>query len=864
MRWSATFVFVGLVCTLAVLGWTDAVEAAEPIPPADKLVYDPISTEARKLGRLDKYDAIETQSVKVSLGALTLQAKVPVRAEAYDPVPISYQLIGEPGANDRVAVEAVAFEPASQRQGRHLYDLALPGAMGVKVEYLGSQTGVYDLDRVKRLTPTSRHDTFPPYVLEPFVRSGTVKRGNYLFFKFRITNTGDTILDAEGFGGFMAIPQAFLITEDGREVLKGHTINQYKRHLEYLYPGESYEDWVCFMTPHDNVIEVARTLRTGKFIIKYMLAYRWNADYDWAINMWAGKPWYCLEVPIEVKEHAEQTPVGPVREVDMEPTPAEKDRLTRYVRSLEEFMTSFKVYEKAELAAPVKDRLYIQVAPWTKHIVLKVIGNKPGQIHTLAVPIAVATTNLAMTHNPDNPFVVEQDGQVVPAFNTQSMVAMRATTQLGPHPERHIPVRAAEKVECGVNTLCTTSGDWQQREIWDDQAFVGDVHAETWKYYYDVVVPELGLPVFGWGLFPNKTENVIGTGGVYWGEEFDIPFTGEDFTYSGHKELDVAHPDFPKAYAGTILFNYERWGDFWYRTAEGDVIIDVEDSWGWLRDDINVRYYLGQYALDRFHQWLKDRYSTIEAVNNAWGTDYAAFESIDPQANQGNEGIIHGRDLSRLGPVYNNPDNPFHDWTPAVNDWDVFRTELRCDVYEQILKYVRQKIPTAQINIRTEGALIPVSVPEDSPNSHLRHIYHVQRRQALIAEILEKRKVFKYHSDYTTLPYTETEWRMLLTKLREQGMRGNYLPQFCTMRDMVVSEHYGRDFTANYGYDEPRLAIMVHRLQAAYPVWRIMYEEGHCPGVIWEDYMCDGFVTETQKRELRIFREHLDALARTP
>ncbi|MGQ9650728.1 MAG: hypothetical protein ACUVXJ_11515 [Phycisphaerae bacterium] len=40
----------------------------------------------------------------------------------------------------------------------------------------------------------------------------------------------------------------------------------------------------------------------------------------------------------------------------------------------------------------------------------------------------------------------------------------------------------------------------------------------------------------------------------------------------------------------------------------------------------------------------------------------------------------------------------------------------------------------------------------------------------------------------------------------------------------------------------------------------ITCEEGHCPGVLWEDYQCDGFVTETQKRELRSFREQLDKM----
>jgi len=44
-----------------------------------------------------------------------------------------------------------------------------------------------------------------------------------------------------------------------------------------------------------------------------------------------------------------------------------------------------------------------------------------------------------------------------------------------------------------------------------------------------------------------------------------------------------------------------------------------------------------------------------------------------------------------------------------------------------------------------------------------------------------------------------------------------------------------------------------------------MEEEGGIPGVIWEDFECDGFVTETQKKELRFYQEKLkEALAQNP
>ncbi len=824
----------------------------------EKITYEPLSAEARKLGRLDKYASVEKKPVSLQLGDMRLDLRVPVSGEAYDTVPIEYTLSGSSNPDKHVAVEAVAFEEEARRKGKDLYDLGVPGNMKLKIEYLGSRTGILDPRRVTRLTPVSRHEVYPPYVVEPLIRSGTVKRGNYLFFRFRITNVGDTILDAEGFGGWMAWPEAVRETAKGEKAFTATTINRFERHLEYLYPGESFEQWVHFWAAGQDLAH-CRTLPLGKYKVQYRAAYRMNKQYDWGVNMWGGQLWTGLEVPIEVSETAGRSEVTGK---ELEFQPASADRMTRYVSSLEEFMTSFKVFDEGQLGGPQSGILYLQVAPWTKHIIVKLIGNSPGRITTVAVPISISTRNLVIRRNPENPFVVTRGTRKTPAFCTQDMSAMRANVQLGPNPEQHLPARLREMIDCGVNLVCSTAGDWHVPEIVNADSFVGDAQAETFKYYYDVLAPRFHMPVTGWGLFPCRTPNLLAIGSFYWGRQFDVPSTGDHYAYVGRGDLDVGHPDYPALQAGAILFNHARWGRQWYRTADGDILIDVEDTWGWLRDDINVRYFLGQHAMKRWRMWLRNKYGTVDKANQAWGTSYKSFEEIDPQANQGNEGKVFGADLSHIAPVYNRKENPFHDWSPAVEDWDVFRTELRCDVYEQILKLVRQKIPRAEINIRTEGGFVPVVIPPDSQDPHLRHSYCAQRRQALVAEVLARRKVFKYHSDYTTIPYTESEWRYLLRQLSKQGMRGNYLPQFCTARDMVLNDRWGRDFQMNYNLDKPTHAAMMHVLQAAYPVWRITYEEGHCPGVLWEDYECDGFVTETQKRELRLFREQMNAMKR--
>ena len=57
---------------------------------------------------------------------------------------------------------------------------------------------------------------------------------------------------------------------------------------------------------------------------------------------------------------------------------------------------------------------------------------------------------------------------------------------------------------------------------------------------------------------------------------------------------------------------------------------------------------------------------------------------------------------------------------------------------------------------------------------------------------------------------------------------------------------------------------MMHVLTALYPWFKAVYEEGGVPGILWEDYQCDGFATETQKREMRFFKEKLQEAMNTP
>jgi hypothetical protein len=173
---------------------------------------------------------------------------VPRDARAYDVVPIDYELSWRPSAEATfpVAVEAVAFEEEGRRRGRPACDLALPGRIDLEVEYLGSVTAHLEPGAKQRITPdlSDEPGSYPGLRRGPLVRSGVVEAGDLVWYRVRITNTGNTILDAEGLGGCLLYPRLLRRSASGAYEPAGESYNLYVRDLEYLYPGESHDLWL--------------------------------------------------------------------------------------------------------------------------------------------------------------------------------------------------------------------------------------------------------------------------------------------------------------------------------------------------------------------------------------------------------------------------------------------------------------------------------------------------------------------------------------------------------------------------------------------------------------------------------------------
>lgn len=831
------------------------------IHPDGGLIYDPIRREAEATGQLVRVEPGNRQLVTLELGAgLRAWAKAPQRIDAYGVAEIPYRLEWVEGSEPRfpVAVEAVAFEEPERRNGRDLFDLALPGRIDLDVRYLGSVTAHLIPGARNNIRPDMLDEpgAYPGFARGPLVRSGVIEAGDLVWFRFRVRNTGDTILKPEGFGGCQFYPLLKKRDASGEWVEAGGSYNLYVRELESLYPGESRDIWVhCTGSyPGYSGSGAAETpqgfgLTPGAYQFHFRMTYRCYETDEVFLNIWDGPVGYHWEMPFLVEEQPRQVSVSEGRRLyshtDQGP------RITRFVHTLEEFMTAFDCHLQApETGHGIEGVLHLQVAPWTREIVFKVITTDPLAVRTAAMPVEIGLDALSLALDPDPSLYLIQEGLWHPVIASQSMADMRANVQIGPFPERHIPERMREMIDCGVNVVATTGMPW----LYDDRdAPRSNYQGDAYKYSLEVARKE-GLRVFGWGSYPFDRATVLPIAEWISGGSFPV---GERTL--GGAMIGMAEPNLPLANA--VLWGYQarRWGDLYFQSGSGICPIDVEDTRGWLRQDIQIRYPMGDGVTKLFQGWLRKKYIDLDRLNLVWGSDFADWGEIRPEAGQVTNRFGHQYE-------YTDPDRPFHDWNLPVLDWDIFRTELRLRNYRDVLSVFREEVPNAVISVRTEGGNVLVAgLDPQSPNAHFRHIYYSQRRCGLIAEVVQSEPgLVRVHSDYTTMPYTPSEIRFLTRTAVAQGVVPCFFPQFNNMRDIAINARYGTEYGVHYNLPEGRKGMMMHVLLALYPWFKATYEEGGVPGILWEDYQCDGFATATQKREMRYFRQALERVLNRP
>lgn len=810
------------------------------------IVYTPLSRESAKTGQAKYYDNAQTVKTIVCLDGITATFDVPKSSVAYDVVPIRYMLSWNKNTGASrfpIALEATAFENESRRRGRDLHDLNLPGKIDLKVEYLGSVTAHLVPGSRNNIKPnmTDKPGSYPGFKCERLVRSGVVEAGDLIWFKFKYTNTGNTILDPEGAGGWEFCPEIQKLDDKGKWQVFGRPYNLYYRDLTYIYPGESREIWFQFQADGSQTPQ-SFGLRSGEYKIIFRAVARDLRSQDTYLNLWEGSTVFSAEQPIRVEDKSKKAVVKPIK-VTLTDGPG-PDKITRWIHSFEEFMTAFDCHIKKPEGSSISGTLNLQVAPWTKQVVVKLISAGNVSIKTAAVPINVDSESLKVRFNPDNTMCIVRDGKAEPIIFSQTMADMRANVQIGPYPERHIADRLKEMMDCGVNLISMTSMPW----LYDDfNNPLSNHQGDAWKYVLDLS-RKYSLAAEAWGAYPYDRATICDIAGAILGRKLNI----DTYQTFGYPAVSHADPNTPVANAAVWLYQFHRWGDLFYESPECIVPIGVEDTRGWLRQDINMRYQMGELSWKSFQNWTKSRYLTIDAVNAAWESTYKSFDEILPAKVE----------VSALGDLV----KPFMEWGQAIADLDEFRTIERAKNYQDTLRIVRNEIPNAYIDMRTEGANVLVDgISPDDPNPHFRHIYYSQRRCALMVDILRKSGTIKFHSDYTTMPYTPCELRKLVRMSVEQGIIPMYMPQFDNMRDIAINDTYGTDYTRDYNISGGKnKGCMMHVLTAVYPWFKAVYEEGGCPGILWEDYQCDGFATVTQKAEMKFFKNKLDEALAAP
>ncbi len=852
---------------LTVPEYTTAVADGYDLAYDDGLIYNPLSREAEKTGTLNQYDGTATRKMILNGNGFTAEFHMPTTLIPYSMVPIDYKITKTGDVSFPLSIVATAFEEKDRGADvSQMYDLSVPGEVAIEIEYLGYVKGTVQDGQRHIMTPDNTDtpaEAYPNYELTDLISSGTVQTGDATWLKFKYTNTGNTILDAEGTGGFVIEPILYRKNVDGSYTQLGGITNQFIRELTYVYPGESREFWLCFdpgifseQTPESLGIPV------GNYRIVFNTYYRTEYDYQPYTTMWTGHLMQSATYEFSVKEDAVDTAANDVVVIS---APAAKSNNTRsWLHYFEEFMTTYEQFAVDPGTDVIEGRIWLQPASFTEQVVIKVItGKRETQIIRGAYPVTMDTDAVSLTYNPSNiNVVVNNQGVAYPAIYAQAMTAMRANFATTPYIAESIVEDLLDMQAAGVNVV--TNQGWYY--LYDTAVSSAQVNlvsgtierrsnhkGDALKFTIDVI-RRLGMKFDGMGTFYFGSAQLPNI--VRW-------INGENYRYSMaySVEADKGDEEVPLAVAAVWLYQRSRWGDVYWQDGLGMTQYYTEDTRGYTRLEMVGRIAMGEQEKEMFRQWLAEKYGTVEAMNAAWGTSYRSFDKIDPELGLINQNVIGFIALYD----YDSNITGFNEWSQAVIDLDIFRTELRIKNYEDTIAIVRQQDPQATVNLRTEGSnMIVPGLDPATTNAHYRNIIYNALRNGTVPELIAMSDAIRSYTDYVVLPLTPSEVYEVTKLSVDNGLIPMLLPQFNNMRDYVINEKYGEDFQDEYNLATPQKAALVKSLVAVFPWWQATYEAGGVPGILWQDLGCDGVVTETQQKEMEFFNSKIQEMMSDP
>lgn len=821
------------------LGGVAEASDVDPYPLDEnlKLIYNPISAEAKKTNSLRKYAGAKRTSGTLEVDGVTVNYSLPTDMTAYDAVPITYTAQGD--GSLPLYIEAVAFEEEDRKNGQAYYDLNVPDLVDVEFTYDGYVTADYNSaykPNLSGVTEDKQGTQYPSFDATELVRSGNLTVGDLTWLKFTYKNVGNTILDGDGNGTFCIQPLLYKKNADGGWDMVCETENLMERVYDYFYPGEMGEMWVNF---------VNRTYTPGDYrVVLNSLVRNERGDApNWPAIIWHGYTAASSSFEFTVDNAGKVTEPKPVEKGGAGISPR-----NNWLRTYEEFMSSFETIQ--DCSEPVQGTMYVQPAPWTENIVLKVITGSNDNLASVTIPVHVDTDSIQLYLNEENDnYVVKEDGTRTPMVAAQTMADMRANVARGPDCAATIVNDLTDMKEAGINYLSSTIAFGYDTSR-DPSYYAMDAN----KFMMDVA-RTMGFKLEGYSSYP-----------YYSAVQFAQNIGGTDISANMTGWSD---PKMDRANAFAANYTFQRYGDLFWQAADGTVPITTEDTRGWMRVDISLRYPFGTRTELNFGEWLKSRYPTIQELNEAYGYG-AAYGDYDQ--------LRIAREASadtNGGYTFFDESKPFHDWTPAMTDFDLYRSVERANNYKNMIadietctppKNSEVTVPNAKVTIRTEGAnFLVAGIDPNTTNSHYRHVYYSQRRCGMVAEIMQSSGTVFGHSDYTTLPYSPSEVYELTKKASEQGIVEFPLAQFNRMRDIIVNEYYGdTKYRTEYNLpDGMSRGAYISTCTALFPWFKAVYEGGGVPGILWQDYLCDGMTTSTQYKEMKFFAQKVGEMLAT-